>query len=193
MAAPARQTSLLVGCVSRTCGAASPSAWKRPGWHLKVSKEKCELTAISRPESVWFLWSWHPSLFRNATRLRSSLRFTKKSFYAQPGRPCPGTPTKKRDWKPPKKPGKDLSALLFFLCTVWVERFSCSNLPDVTGCVLPNPELRVSGNRARPLAAAAAPPTGRGSQCKAHTSTINKLKMQVFLLRYWFKITVHFH
>lgn len=122
-------------------------------------------------------------LLSSETRHVCAPRFAsrKKSFYAQPGRPCPGTPTKKRERKPPKKPGKDLSALLFFLCTVWVESFSCSNLP---GCVLPNPELCVSGNRARLLSAAAAPPTGRAAQCKAHTSTINKLKMQGFLLRY---------
>lgn len=53
-----------------------------------------------------------------------------------------------------KKPRKDLSALLFLLCTARVERFSCSNLTDVAGCVLPNPEVCVSGNRAELLTAA---------------------------------------
>lgn len=66
-----------------------------------------------------------------------------------------------------QKPGKDLSALLFLLCTVWVESFSCSNLTDVTGCVLPNPEVCVSGNRAQMLPADAAPPTACRAQCKA--------------------------
>lgn len=140
----------------------------------QVKKKKSELTAISRPEPVCFVWSWHPPLLRNATLCAP--RFASvQTFYAQSGR-LGSTTIRSYAKETEKKPGKDLSALLFLLCTVWVEGFSSSssNLTDVTGCVLPNPELCVSGNGAQlppgGLAAAAATPAVRCAQQTAQTS-----------------------
>lgn len=170
----ARQTSLLVGCVSRACGSRFSDCGEAA--RLAPQGELGKVWTYSHISAGVRLFPLKLTSFslqkRDTSAPLASLH--EKTFYAQPGRLCPGSPTKKRDWKTKKKPGKDLSALLFLLCTVWVESFSCSNLTDVTGCVLPNPEVCVSGNRA-------APPTGRGAQCKAHTSTTNQLKMQLFL------------
>lgn len=100
------------------------SEGKPPGWHLKVStslKKKSELTAISRPEPVCFVWSWHPPLLRNATLCAP--RFASvQTFYAQSGR-LGSTTIRSYAKETEKKPGKDLSALLFLLCTVWVKVF----------------------------------------------------------------------
>lgn len=147
----------LVVCVSRMCGTASPSAGKQPGcgisrWAGKsVNLQPYLGRSPSVSSEVDILLSsetWHFCAPRFASRqnfLRAVWTLLSHNSY------------KEKSLGTRKKPGKDLSALLFLLCTVRVERFSCSNLTDVAGCVLPNPEVCVSGNRAQLLTAAQRP------------------------------------
>lgn len=69
----------------RSCFSLCRTRGKPPGWHLKVSteKKKSELTAISRPEPVCFVWSWHPP---RLSALHGSLQKKTFFFYAQSGR-----------------------------------------------------------------------------------------------------------
>ncbi len=158
----------------RRHGAASPSGVWGEAARLASQGEqkKSELTAISRPEPVCVVWSWHPPLLRNATLCAP--RFASVKSLRTTWTVClPNSPELKST---ERKPGRTFRPSCSSSAQFELRLFSSSsNLTDVTGCVLPNPEVCVSGNGAQQppggQTAGAATPAVR---CAQETAQVSK-------------------
>lgn len=94
--------------------------------------ESWKLTAISRPEPVCVVWSWHPPpVLRNAALCAPRFAFSVKINTIKSLRTVWtvwiqnfSQLEKKKTFRNESKPWKDLPALLFLFCTVWLSDFS---------------------------------------------------------------------
>lgn len=152
-----------------------PTLWGRPrpaggrGGTSRWAGKKWELTAISRPEPVCVVWSWHPPPLDNRKKKKKRASLHSKLFTRSgPGDPVPelsgtgGGGEGGGSRKPRRKPGGTFRPSCSCSAQFGLRVFSSSsNLTDVTGCVLPNPEVCVSGNGSAASARPAAPPAVR--------------------------------
>lgn len=137
--------------MSRSSGAASPSVERggsRPAGISRWAEKKRSLNLqpyLGRSPSV----SSEVDILRDS--LRSTVRFRKKTFFLRTVWTArfQNFPVLKMTLTTEGKPGRTFRPSCSSSAQFWVQSFSSSNLTDVTGCVLPNPEVCVSGNGAQ--------------------------------------------